>query len=227
MKRIDLTGQRFYRWIVLSYAGYSPKSGSRWLCRCDCGTVKTVATKHLRAKHNPSHSCGCLSAEVASATMLRHGLSNSPEHVAWQRMRGRCNNPKEASYIYYGARGIRVCDKWESSFEDFLSDVGLRPSPEHSLDRIDTNGHYEPGNVRWADRRTQATNTRYNHRVTLNGETLTIVEWSERIGIRSATISKRLQLGMSAEQALSNIDRRSGKTLSARRPKAIVIISTA
>lgn len=96
-----------------------------------------------------------------------------------------------------------MCDLWRRSFEAFIADVGNKPTPEHTLDRIDTNGDYEPANVRWATRKQQARNTRANHRLTFNGETLCLAEWAERMGFKYSTIVMRLKLGWTVEQALT------------------------
>jgi hypothetical protein len=113
-------------------------------------------------------------------------------------MRQRCQNPKNPSFAYYGGRGIVVCARW-SSFGLFLADVGRRPSSNHSLDRIDTNGHYEPGNVRWATAKVQNRNKRSNSELTIAGETLTVAEWAERTGVDPSTLHKRIRAGWEPE----------------------------
>jgi hypothetical protein len=118
-------------------------------------------------------------------------------------MKRRCLNPKDEKYPYYGGRGIKVCDRWILSFEDFLSDVGLAPSDNHSLDRYpNLNGHYEPGNVRWATGSEQQNNTRKNNNLTYQGETLSVSEWSKKLGIGRTTINWRINKGLSIEEIL-------------------------
>jgi len=128
----------------------------------------------------------------------------TPEYVAWVGMIQRCENRKLPDFPRWGGRGIRVCRRWRKSFAAFLADVGGRPSTLHSLDRYPRrDGNYEPGNVRWATKREQARNTRSNHRVTAHGETLCLVEWSERTGVPDYVIRARLRLGWKPEDAVS------------------------
>lgn len=127
----------------------------------------------------------------------------SPEYNAWAAMRARCSNPRKDHCGAYLARGIKVCARWAASFQAFLADVGPRPSPQHSLDRIDNDGHYEPGNVRWATRTQQARNRRSSRRLTWRGETLTVAEWAERLGLPYNALGQRLFHGWPVERALS------------------------
>lgn len=111
------------------------------------------------------------------------GGVRSAEYNLWQNMRQRCGNPKHSHYHRYGGRGIRVCDEWQNSFSSFISHIGPRPSAQHSIDRIDNDGNYEPGNVRWATRKAQTRNYSRNIMLTYNGETLCLEDWASRIGI--------------------------------------------
>jgi hypothetical protein len=128
-------------------------------------------------------------------------------------MRTRCYNPHDVSYPNYGARGIRVCDRWRESFEQFFVDVGPRPSPDHSIDRIDNDGHYEPGNVRWATRDEQGHNQRTNRQLTLDGTTKTLAAWARAADMSVQALSGRLKSGMSLREALH-------KPIQLRKPKA-------
>lgn len=197
---IDVTGHRFGRWLVMSRDHDRPLGQIYWWCRCDCGTVRSVNSNQLR--HGGSLSCGCLARELSSERNSIHGMHNSPEYKSWQAMKDRCYRKTHSHYRLYGGRGITVCDRWRDSFEAFLEDVGFRPSPKHTLDRIDTNGDYEPDNCRWASRRQQANNRRDTRHITIDGETFSIAQWSRRFGINENTIRSRLRYGWPPERLL-------------------------
>lgn len=134
----------------------------------------------------------------------RHGYSYAAEYRAWQTMRLRCTDPTNAAYPNYGGRGIKVCARWLNSVEAFIADMGPKPSPKHELDRYpDNDGHYEPGNCRWATRSENDRNRRSNRLIEHDGETLPLVAWAERTGIRTDVIAKRLDAGWPVTEALS------------------------
>ncbi len=171
-------------------------------CQCECGGVKDVVTDSLRSGR--TRSCGCLLAEASSKRMRTHGWSKKSEYHSWQHAADRCRNPRNKAYQNYGGRGIQFCDRWFNSFEDFLFDMGGKPSPSHSLDRIDNNGNYEPGNCRWATQLDQGRNQRTNRLLSLNGETMVLSQWEERTGIDARLIVARIdRLGWSIEKALT------------------------
>lgn len=167
---IDIKGQRFGRWLVISMVPREEwiSVQAEWWCRCDCGTERSVFSQNLRLGR--TQSCGCLHSELVSVRQkgkqynYRHGHSPSsgmsPEYHAWAAMKDRCNNPRSKEYFRYGGRGIKVCDRWLDSFPAFLEDMGLKPDPKLSLDRINNDGNYEPGNCRWATWHQQNTNKR-------------------------------------------------------------------
>ena len=141
-------------------------------------------------------------AAKAAGKRERHGMDRTPEHCAWVSMKQRCTNPKKREYEHYGGRGIKVCDEWMRSFLAFFAYVGPRPSAKHSLDRIDVNGNYEPGNVRWATQQEQADNTRTVKMVTLNGKTQSHSAWAREMGLAVGQITARIKSGWSVEEAI-------------------------
>jgi hypothetical protein len=137
--------------------------------------------------------------------MYKHGHyvghKPTPTHRVWENMIDRCTNPKNPRWKDYGGRGIAVCQKWRT-FINFLSDMGERPVGM-SLEREDNNGNYEPSNCVWIPRAKQQHNTRYNHNLTFNGQTLCLAEWAAKLGIKRTTIMMRLRRGLTVEQALT------------------------
>lgn len=196
----DLTARQFGRWTVLAVAPKGP-GHPKVLCRCSCGTEREVSVYSLR--RGVSRSCGCLALEVTRERATKHGLVGTPEYEAWQGMLKRCYYAKDKRFSRYGGRGITVCDRWRDSFEDFFADMGAKPSPKHSIDRIDNDGPYSLANCRWATTTEQARNRSNNHPVTHSGITLTLTEWAERSGVTRSALTQRLAAGWSMEEALS------------------------
>ena len=155
----DIQGERHNRLVVLGYAGPA-KGGSRWWCRCDCGNVSRVNVTKLLI--GATKSCGCLKDENTGNRHRTHGMRRHPLYNTWAKMRSRCDNAADPAYPRYGGRGISVTASWQGpdGFPNFVADVGERPSRSHSIDRINNDGDYEPGNVRWATPKQQANNRR-------------------------------------------------------------------
>jgi hypothetical protein len=198
-KAKDLTGRRFGRLIAIGPVGiYKFSTGSyvRWLCKCDCTGETVVISASLVGGHTTS--CGCRLAEIKRDVWKNtrtHGAAHKiPEYGVWGRMHSRCKNPSDPSYFRYGGRGINVCDRWKD-FANFSADMGLRPSSVHSIERIDNDGNYEPGNCRWATKKEQANNRRTSARITLFGRTQTLAQWAEELGMPQQIISYRVKTG--------------------------------
>lgn len=193
---LDLTGQTFGRWTVIERA---PNRGRHvcWLCRCECGNTGIVISSNLTS--GISRSCGCLHID----TITTHNNTGTPEHAAWNAMKSRCYTKSNVGYPYYGGRGIAVCERWRNSFENFLADMGHKPTPAHSLDRIDPNGDYCPENCRWAVLETQANNRRDNRFLTFNGKTQTVAQWAREVGLNKNALISRLEWGWPIEDALT------------------------
>lgn len=169
---------------------------------CRCG--KTVLSPPWAVRKFCSKSCRYAAAR-GHRWNITHGMTNTPEFSVWKGMIQRCRYPGTNGYERYGGRGIKVCDRWlgEDGFANFFADMGGKPSPNHSLDRIDSDGNYEPSNCRWSTRSQQQRNTSYNHIITHDGLSLCIQEWAERIGIDRCRIDQRLQRGWSVTDALT------------------------
>jgi hypothetical protein len=193
----DLTGRRFSRLVALGPVE-SRFDSVIWLCRCDCGSEHRVSARDLRTEH--TRSCGCLQREIVRTASVTHGQSRTPTWKIWCDIRGRCNNKNNPKY---GGRGIAVCERWQR-FENFLADMGPKPSPQHSIERIDNNGDYSPGNCRWATLVEQANNKRSSRYVEAFGKRQTLAQWSRATGVSATTLRQRIvKLGWEPERAVS------------------------
>lgn len=194
-------GQQFGRLTVKNTAERDKKGQIRWLCLCLCGADVVVASTRLMK--GSVRSCGCLRRETTAATGRRvsrkhghflDGIQSITYH-SWCNMVYRCTNKNSFAYKNYGGRGITIFQSWRESFTAFLHDVGERPSVAHTLDRIDVNGNYEPGNVRWALIDVQMNNRRNNIYITIDGITRTVAQWSKLSGLPYYTIWGRVKRG--------------------------------
>lgn len=202
----DITGQKFGRLTAVKREGKTFDGKATWLFLCDCGGQIVCSGKDVRS--GDRKSCGCLQRETVIKRNLKHGFAtrvgSHPLYSIWAGMINRCCNPNEQSYPNYGGRGIVICDRWRNSFPNFLFDMGERPSPYHSLDRINNNGNYEPSNCRWALTAVQANNKRNNTILEYNGVRLTIAGWAIRIGVKYRTLAWRIFDKWSDKDALTS-----------------------
>lgn len=197
-------GDKFNRLTAIKFVCRGKINEQLWLFKCDCGKEKIM--KAGRVKNGYSKSCGCLAIELTKKrNKLKdsHRMSKTKIYGIWMAMKERCRNKKCKGYKNYGSRGIKVCDRWLNSFENFYKDMGERPKGK-SLDRIDNNGNYTPENCRWATPIEQGNNMRKNRLLTYNGKTLTVTQWSRIIGINNRTIFDRISRRLEIEKILSS-----------------------
>lgn len=189
----NLTNQKFGRLYVLFPIRFGKRNKVKWACVCDCGNGISVEGTGLR---RGTGSCGCIQKEKARQVGIanrRHGLTKTPTWKVWQAMKSRCFYRKNIDYWNYGGRGIMVCKRW-MTFENFYADMGERPCGQ-TIDRINNNGNYEPGNCRWATIKQQTNNRRNNRFLTHEGQTMTITQWAGIINLHSSSLRKRLNRG--------------------------------
>lgn len=196
----EYLGRDFGNWKVIGV----PKEKLPFtavIARCACGKIRTVYFRSLRI--GDSTSCGCLRTLRVAKLKYRHGMANTPEYKTWKVMIQRCFNPAFVSFPNYGKRGITVSKEWKEDFVNFFRDVGPKPSPTHTIDRINVNGNYERGNVRWATRKEQCRNKTNNHLITYLNETLPVIAWAEKTNQRESDIRRHLKMGWDMERIMS------------------------
>lgn len=196
-RKQDLVGMKFGRLTVVSFDSINKHGKKVWMCECSCGGVARYTTGDLN--FGRVVSCGCFNNERVGKVKLKHGEARagnmSSEYSIWSGILQRCTNKNKKAFKHYGGRGISVCERW-MTFENFLEDMGRRPTEKHSIDRIDVNGNYEPGNCRWATDVEQARNARTNIKVTIDGVTKCLSEWAEINGVNYATARYRVKRGV-------------------------------
>ena len=205
LKNHNLIGKKFNRWTVIERASNGNANQIRWLCKCDCGNTKIVIEQSL--KNGRSKSCGCFLKEEArkrcfeSKRFLKHGLSKDKKYARimniYQGMKDRCYKPTKSNYLYYGGRGIKICEEWldkeNGLMKFYIWAINNGYEDNLTIERIDKNGNYSPDNCKWATFEEQANNKRNNHLITYNGETHTIAEWSKILNIPYCTLFDRLK----------------------------------
>jgi hypothetical protein len=187
----DRNGCRYGMLVVI---GRAPNAGrfANWICQCDCGNIRIISAGNL--KRPSTYSCGC-----AKGGKVKHGMAGTRMYRIWSGMKARCYNPSNDAWGRYGGRGIVVCERWHD-FAMFIADMGERPAGT-SLDRINNDGNYEPGNCRWATQTQQTRNTRSNRWVVVDGLRMVFAEAAEKYGISPATAWLRLKSGWSEDDA--------------------------
>lgn len=209
---INLVGQTFGRLTVKHRDTSRPRAsyGRRvyWVCGCECGVDISCSAHELRS--GDTKSCGCLQRERRRAACRRHGLSKTPTYYSWQAAKERCHNPNNAKFTEYGGRGIQVCERWRSSFDAFLDDMGKRPRGM-TLDRIRNDGNYEPGNCRWATPAEQARNKRKNARYFWKGYSMLLVDIARMEGLPRTSLVKVVRR-MPIDKAVEHVRSRLGRT---------------
>ena len=203
---LDLTGQKFGRLTVLERTEKRPRAW--WKCVCECGKETETSGESLGRGY--TKSCGCLSVDNATAMGLarrKHvdGWKPTPEQAKWKSMKSRCYSTSHTSYKYYGALGVTVCPEWlgENGFNQFLADMGPKPSPLHSIDRIKTELGYSKNNCRWTTKDVQQRNTTVTNNLTINGRTMCAKDWAAEAGISYTTLLGRLKRHWTPEEAIS------------------------
>jgi hypothetical protein len=209
----DLIGKRFNR-MTLNGVFEVPGGYTEGEFTCDCGTVKRLRL-HAVTTGN-TKSCGCFKRQRVREVSVTHGGTGTPEYRSYYEMRKRCLNPRNHAYDRYGGRGITICDRWLSGFENFRADMGPRPSPRHSLDRIDNHGPYSPDNCRWATGEEQCNNRRSTRLLTAEGRTMGLKEWCEELGVSRYLMVTRMDAGMAAEEVVADFRRTSRAALASK-----------
>lgn len=213
MKPLDLTGQIFGNLVVVKRVEDHVTCGGQkkkmYLCKCSCGNMKVIQSASLR--NGRTKSCGCINLAKLKAGRTTHGMRKTRLYGEWAGMKTRCFNPNSQRFSDYGGRGITVCEEWKNDFKSFYDYVSQLPhfgEEGYSLDRINNDGNYEPGNVKWSTAKEQNFNQRRTAKVEFNGEIHTLAEWSDIKGIPLRTLKYRYYHGKRPDEILSKKDAR-------------------
>lgn len=212
----DITGQRFGRLVALGPVALD--SCVRWLCQCDCGNTAVVSGHELRRRETESRSrtksCGCLRREASAQRLRTHGMWGKRIYGIWRGIIDRCTNPNIHNFADYGGRGVIICEEWRHDFQAFHAYVSRLPNyakKGFSIDRVDNEGSYVPGNVRWATQAEQNRNRRISRMITYQGKTQCLQAWEEEQGFRKGTLQQRLDRGWATERAMTQTVSRNGR----------------
>lgn len=206
-KPLNIAGQRFGRLVAQAPAGRSKNRMSKWACACDCGNTAEVRIDLLR--RGLTKSCGCLVREVSSKLLTAHNTVHghakngemTTEYKKWRSVITRCDPKYADAFPSHAGRGIAVCDRWQT-FENFLADMGPFPGPGYTIERINNDGNYEPGNCRWATMKEQMRNTSRTRFVEHDGRRQCFLDWCAETGVDQRTARKRIARGWTIKQAL-------------------------
>jgi hypothetical protein len=206
--RKDLTDKRFFNMVVVEPAFKNDAGVWYWKCKCDCGKEFVASVSNIL--RGDQKSCGCYRRIATSIKFKKHGDSNTRFFRIWCGVRHRTLNRKGERYPDYGGRGIKVCDRWldyenfkADMYQSYIDHVREYGEKNTTIDRIENNGDYEPGNCKWSTYYQQNLNTRKNHHFNIDGEKYCLAELSRRFGIDRNTLSTRLRKGIPLEEALS------------------------
>jgi hypothetical protein len=193
---VDHTDKPFHDLIAESY----DEASRKWRCRCVCGGITYVLANNL-VRHN-TRSCGCLRGRFNRRVLRKHGAAGTPTYHVWVNIKTRCQNEKNPNFAKYGAKGVTLCKRWQK-FENFLADMGERPSPDHTIERRENKKGYTPDNCCWIPKGEQARNKTTNHRITVNGTTKLLTEWAKALDCPHTTLLTRLRNGWSEEATVT------------------------
>lgn len=200
MRKIEMIGRKFGDWIVLEEV--EKRNNKRaFLCQCACSKQYVVMGDNLR--NGTSEQCMSCSSKIKGGKHKTHGMTNTKVFDLWHSIKQRCNYPKHRSYKNYGAKGIRICERWAQSFEAFYEDMGDPPSLTHQIDRIDSKGNYEPGNCGWVTPKEQQNNKSNNVNLTFLGVTQSVAMWADKLGVNPTTLHWRISAGWSDAAVVS------------------------
>lgn len=207
MKKIEMTGKKFGRLVVIKEAMERSKDRRVcWVCKCDCGNEITVDGKSLR--NGNTKSCGCLQKEAVGLINKKHGLRNTRLYNIYVNMRRRCEDPKRKAYPRYGGRGIRICDEWKNDFPAFYDwAITNGYKDDLQIDRIDNDGNYEPSNCRWVTPKKNNNNRRNNTIIAIDGEEHSIAEWERIYGLKRYRLNKAIDRGVDVKKYLGQFKR--------------------
>lgn len=216
---VNLTGRKFGRLSVVKKSRFYNRKGTMWECICDCGVEIITITDRLTTGH--TQSCGCLHNERKTNAAIRHGHTRKghihQDYHIWIGMKTRCLNKNSRLYKNYGGRGIKICERWLESngigFINFIADMGPRPSLSYSLERVNNNGGYNPGNCKWATNSEQANNKRTNKRIIYGGESFTVAQFSRKVNLIPSNVARSLRLGYSPEEIVKRSRGRKNKNI--------------